>query len=102
MKTTEIENILRQAPQPRPPGNLQQRLKAQALNARREAAPVPVERRPAGGWLRRWWPALAPTAISLACAAALTSQQNQLRRVQSDLEERSAVTPGSARNSGPP
>lgn len=100
MKTTEIENILRHAPQPKPPGNLQQRLKAQALNARPEGAPMLIERKPTGGWLRRWWPALAPTAISLACAATLTSQQNQLHRLQADLEQRTVVTPSSARISG--
>jgi len=97
MKTSEIENILRQAPQPKPPGNLQQRLKAQALNARSEAAPMFIERKPVGGWLRRWWPALAPTAISLACAATLTSQQNQLHRLRADLENRAVPTPGAPR-----
>jgi hypothetical protein len=100
MKTNEIENMLRQAPQPRPPANLQQRLKAEALNARREA-PVLVEGSTEGGWFLRWWPALAPTAISLACAATLTSQQSQLHRLQADLDQRSAVALSSEQNSGP-
>jgi hypothetical protein len=97
MNTTQIENILRRAPQPRPPGNLQQRLKAQALSAPRNALPVLIERRSGASRFRRWWPTLAPTAITLACAATFALQQNQLHRLQSDLDKRSIAAPTSAR-----
>ena len=41
------------------------------------------------GWIRRWWPVLAPASVSLACAAVFTLQQFELR----DLK---AVAPGPA------
>jgi hypothetical protein len=97
MNTTQIENILRRAPQPRPPGNLQQRLKAQALSAPRNASPMLIERRPGGSWLQRWWPTLAPTAITLACAATVSVQQNQLHQLRSDLDKRPVVPTTSGR-----
>ncbi len=98
MNTTQIENILRQAPQPRPPGNLHQRLKAQALSTPLNASAVLIEHRSGGAsWLRRWWPTLAPAAITLACAATVTLQQSQLQQIQSDLGKRPSVASNSAR-----
>ncbi|HZR16670.1 MAG TPA: hypothetical protein VFE51_05025 [Verrucomicrobiae bacterium] len=87
MSTTEIENILHRAPQPKAPGNLQQRLKAQALSVPRVSA-TPRAPRPAapGSWLARWWPALAPTVVSLACAATLSFQQKEFRQLRTELE----------------
>jgi hypothetical protein len=76
MKTTEIENLLRRAPQPKPPADLEQRLKAQIQRGPR-FAPQSATVRP-GAWLARWWPALAPTAVSLACAAGLTVQELEI------------------------
>jgi hypothetical protein len=35
-----------------------------------------------GGWLRRWWPALAPASVSLACVAAMVSQEVEIRALQ--------------------
>lgn len=106
MSTTEIENVLRRAPQPKPPGNLQQRLKAQALSAPRLPSPKPGGRSESGSWLTRWWPALAPTVISLACAATFTVQQQEARHLKAEVEnsaaaaaaalERSAAAPAAA------
>jgi hypothetical protein len=82
MSTRQIENILRSAPQPKPPGNLAQKLKAHALHVPQFASP-PIEASPTpGSWLARWWPALAPTLVSLACAAGLTVQQLQIDRLK--------------------
>src|SRR5215831_11482762 len=86
MSITDIENVLRRAPQPKPPGNLEHQLKAQALNAR---MPVPQQNLPPrtpGSWFSRWWPALAPTAVSLACAAGLTIQNKEIRALKVTLE----------------
>jgi len=85
MKTTDIENVLRRAPQPRPPGNLQQRLKAQALNASIPTNRQNLAPRSPGSWISRWWPALAPAAVSLACAAGLTIQSNEIRALKATL-----------------
>lgn len=101
MNTTQIENILRRAPQPRPPGNLQQRLKAQALSAPRNTSPVLLEQRSGASWLRRWWPTLAPTAITLACAATVTLQRNQLQQLQSELAKRPLAASNPVRTSEP-
>lgn len=82
MSTSQIENILRHAPQPKPPGNLQQRLKAQALNTPRVAAPYTGAAKDSSSWLARWWPALAPTVVSLACATGLTIQRLEINRMK--------------------
>jgi hypothetical protein len=34
------------------------------------------------GWVRRWWPALAPAGVSLACAVVMVSQQVEAREVR--------------------
>jgi hypothetical protein len=86
MNTNQIESILRRAPQPRPPGNLAQRLKAQALNAAGIASPQRPATAHQASWLARWWPALAPTVVSLACAAGLTVQQLQIRELRAKLQ----------------
>ncbi len=82
MSTTQIENILRRAPQPAPPGILRQQLKAQALRAPRPAAPSAPALRPPGSWFARWWPALAPAAVSLACAAVFTVQHAEIQKLK--------------------
>lgn len=87
----EIENILRRAPQPKASGTLQQRLRAQALNSPLPAAQPEPARRSAGSWLARWWPTLAPAAVSLACAAGLTYQQRQIDKLKAGI--RSASQP---------
>jgi hypothetical protein len=84
MKTTEIENILRSAPQPKPPGDLEHRLKAQIQRRPRLAAQSTTVR--PGAWLARWWPALAPTAVSLACAAGLTVQKLEIGGLRANLQ----------------
>jgi hypothetical protein len=92
MSTTEIENILRRAPQPKAPGNLQLRLKAQALSVPRVSAAPPAPRHSApGSWLARWWPALAPTAVSLACAATLSFQQKEFHQLRTELASQGAA-----------
>ncbi|HTL16684.1 MAG TPA: hypothetical protein VL793_05570 [Patescibacteria group bacterium] len=83
MSTNEIENILRRAPQPKPPGNLQQQLKAHALSVPRVPCPEMIVPRDSGSWLSRWWAALAPTVVTLACAATLTAQRKELQQLQS-------------------
>ena len=84
MNTPEIESVLRRAPRPKPPGLLKQQLKAQALRAPRIISQAPAATRHPGSWLGRWWPALAPTAVSLACAAVLTVQHNELQKLRQE------------------
>lgn len=38
--------------------------------------------RRSGGWVRRWWPALVPGAISVACAVVLRAQQGTIRELK--------------------
>ena len=101
MSTTELENILRTAPQPRPPANLQQRLKAQALNAPRLSSPAPLVPSQPSSWLARWWPVLAPSLVSLACAATVAVQQNEIRHLRTELDTPSAVTAGTTAQAAP-
>lgn len=87
MNTTEIENLLRQAPKPKPPMGLKQRVAAQAsaLLARQAVQTAPA-RRASGNWLMRWWPALGPAAVSLACAALFTAQQLEINKLERQAE----------------
>jgi hypothetical protein len=85
MNTEQIENILRLAPKPAPPAGLkdqliaQLRLPATSCGAVRTPRPTFKRADDLGGWLRRWWPVLAPATVSLACAAVLTVQQMEIR-----------------------
>jgi len=82
MNSNEIEKLLQQAPQSKPPPGLKQRVSAQAQAhiARQAVQPHPVKQN-FSTWLSRWWPALGPAAVSLACAALFTTQQNEIRRL---------------------
>jgi hypothetical protein len=94
----EIENVLRAAPKPSPPAGLKEQLIAQVrLTAVRPAPDSPKSTPAPAGWLRRWWPALVPASVSLACAAGLTMQQieiRDLRQAIQDLSRDSAAKAG--------
>ena len=94
----EIENVLRAAPKPAPPSGLKEQLIAQVRLPAPEPAPQTLASPLApAGWLRRWWPVLAPGAVSLACAVGLTMQQfeiRDLRQAIQNLSRDSAVKAG--------
>jgi hypothetical protein len=99
MNTSEIETVLRAAPGPKPPAGLKARLIEQAprYETRRESK---LSRPPpSGSWLRRWWPALAPAGVSLACAAVLTVQQMEIGDLEQTLQ---ALAPSRASREGAP
>jgi hypothetical protein len=86
----EIEKLLRSAPQPAAPPALEQKLieDMQTMIARshcatNEHAKGLIKNKT---WFRRWWPALGPAAVSLACAAVLTSQQLEIRSLKQQLQ----------------
>ena len=86
-----IEGLLRLAPAPQAPGGLKTKLLGQARSAAaapvRAAAPsAPALSRPSG-WIRRWWPALAPAGVTLACAAVLTVQQVHMRDLRQEIQK---------------
>jgi hypothetical protein len=94
MKITDeqIEAALRSAPAPQPPSDLRTAIVSGIQRA--TASPAYEKARPAAGnWLRRWWPALAPGAVSLACAAALTLQQFEIREVKNTLATLASAAP---------
>jgi hypothetical protein len=88
MNSTEIESILRQAPQPKAPAGLRDRLIAEAPSrgVRPAAGPAFGDRNVFRSWLARWWPALVPAGISLACAAVFTVQQAEIRGLKQALQ----------------
>lgn len=98
MNSTEIENLLRHPPQPKTPPGLKQRIAAQAQGCiARNAAQIRPVRNTRGSWLSRWWPALGPAAVSLACAALLTSQQMQINDLEKQVTAGAQkASPGSA------
>ncbi len=88
MNLSDIENILHAAPRPTPPAGLKERLISQVrLPAVRPASPDSESVLAVSGWLRRWWPVLAPATVSLACAVGLTLQQMEIRSLRQSIEQ---------------
>src|SRR5262249_54509630 len=73
---------LRHAPRPKPPLALKDRLNAQVRLAETSRHVTEVLSRASGSWLRRWWPALVPGTVSLACAAVFALQQMEIRELK--------------------
>src|SRR5438094_2468720 len=86
----QLENILRGAPQPTSPTGLKQKLMAQAPIATMDGSAAVRRANRETGWFRRWWPALAPASISLACAAVLTVQRMEISDLKQSLQTLSA------------
>lgn len=83
----EIEDTLRRAPAPKAPAGLKDRLAAQIqLAPVRAKAPTSAQALHPRSWLGRWWPALAPAAVSLACAMVVTVQQTEICDLKQTLE----------------
>ena len=94
MNTSEIEKVLRNAPRPLPPAGLKERLEAEAPAGRLDSdTSTSRVGRGSGSWLARWWPALAPAAASLACAAVLTVQQKEIRDLKAALQAAPPAVP---------
>src|SRR5437667_387891 len=78
-------------------------LKGQLLAAAAGASrrtPRPFSAPPSVSWLRRWWPALAPATVSLACAVVLAVQQTQINELEQRLQILSPAA-GDAASAGP-
>jgi hypothetical protein len=89
---TDIERLLQTAPRFTPPAGLKERLiKDIPVQGQTNVSQRSLTRPTSGGWLRRWWPALAPGAISVACAVVLTTQQGTIRQLKSENEILSQV-----------
>jgi len=83
MNFDEIEKRLRTSPQPKPPAGLKQRLVAGIrLTAATDKSVFATGQSGIGGWWRRWWPALAPAGISLACTVVMVVQQMEARELR--------------------
>ena len=87
MNNSELETILRNAPCPAAPATLKQKLLAEASSGQRQHSSKTVLRHSPSGWLRRWWPALAPAAASVACAVVLTAQHMEINDLKQSLEK---------------
>src|SRR5689334_14670663 len=86
MNTSDIETILTHAPLPKAPAGLRDRLCAQAAKGGiRASNSHGSSTQTQAGWIRRWWPALAPAAVSLACATVFTFQQREIREFKEPL-----------------
>ena len=86
MNTEEIETILKHAPRPDAPPGLKERLVEQVdLRPAHRRPQDSVARTGFAGWLRRWWPALTPATVSLACALVFTMQQMEIHDLRQSL-----------------
>ncbi|MGO8678570.1 MAG: hypothetical protein ACLQVX_22220 [Limisphaerales bacterium] len=93
----EIEDMLRLAPAPTPPAGLRHRLVGQIkVVSGLPKAQAPARALHSGSWLGRWWPALGPTAVSLACAMVVFVQQMELRDLRQTIQSLSQAAAGAA------
>src|SRR5205809_5389736 len=88
---SEIENLLRKAPARKAPRGFRERLAADirlSMTDRQTPTAAPRLRSAphSPGWFRRWWPALAPTAVSLAGAVVLTMQQMEMHDLKQSIQ----------------
>jgi hypothetical protein len=95
----EIESVLRAAPRPAPPAGLKERLIAEV---RVPAAQTAASLLTPASWLRRWWPVLVPASVSLACAAALTVQQMEIRDLKQAIQDLARDSAAKARTLSAP
>ncbi len=97
----DIEKILRTPAKFTPPSGLKEKLIGQAQVCGASVTPrPPIATRSSGGWLQRWWPALAPAAVSVACAVVLTVQQGQIRELKASNETLSQAAAAAQSNAG--
>jgi hypothetical protein len=97
MNTSEIENLLRTPPAPKPPHELRERLLAGVDLPERNAVRV-LSRPASGSWLRRWWPTLLPAAVALGAASVLTLEGVKIRSIQDTI---AALSHGAATAESP-
>jgi len=45
------------------------------------------------GWLRRWWPALVPAGLSLACGVVMAVQRAEMRDLRDSIQSAAAAAP---------
>lgn len=110
MKPTEaeIENLLRAAPQPRPPAGLKDRLRQQLPHPAMKTNLEFPQSLPAGGprptrdWLANWWPALTAAGFALAGLVVLATQQTVLNELRRQVEELKRELAAPAPDSPPP
>ena len=82
----EIENALRRVPKPAPPPGLKQDLSDQMkLASVTTVSPTSFADQTPITWWRRWWPALAPAAVSVACAIIIPVQQTAIHRLKESI-----------------
>jgi hypothetical protein len=85
-----IESLLRKAPAPKPPPDLEEKLIAGIRLPRRQA------QRPAWNaatnWIQRWFPRLSIATVLLACLAVIGAQINQLAKIHPQNETLRAQT----------
>jgi hypothetical protein len=87
MNTSEIENVLQHAPRPKAPAGLKEQLVTQIPpGTSMQSGSLTVTHRGGETWLARWWPALVPTAVSLACAGVIAVQQSEIRHLQDAIQ----------------
>ena len=80
MTETQIEQLLRQAPEPRAPIGLLQSVRREIVLPRARSGRVNhFDSRP---WLRRWLPALSFAAFFVACVLAIAVQTNLLAELK--------------------
>ena len=82
---SDIETVLRGAPCPGAPEGLKKKLLLGVPRNPGTSWRSIAIANSRSGWFRRWWPALAPAAVSAACAVVLTAQQMEINDLRQSL-----------------
>lgn len=106
MKLTEseIEKLLRQAPRPAAPAGLKAKLTGHIqLPKTPPTAPQSETTFRPPSWWRRWWPALAPAGASVAFAAMIAVQHNEITTLKREIQTlQTAIEAATNRVATPP
>jgi Protein of unknown function (DUF1559). len=81
----DIEKLLRNAPQPVPPGDLKERLIMKARDDERRFPSNTQISQVQSGWLRHLWPVLIPSGICLFCVIGLSVQQSKIQSLENEI-----------------
>ncbi len=88
----QLENTLRNAPQPQPPRGLKDKLISQSRGNRTKPgrASVVFARET---WFQRWWRLTAVGAFCCICAVVMAFQQNEIHQLKQSIQTAAASAP---------
>lgn len=86
LSASDLEDMLRRAPQPRAPAGLKETLYA-GINLSPMKSPDPRLSAFQRAWWTRWWPSLATGGLTALCLVVLGVQQTQIGQLRRSIQQ---------------